>query len=268
MNRLDRPTAVPLALRLPLIALLAGLLGTASAPAQTLSLPAPQNVLLLAADASAEAVQDTLSIALQTTREGADAAAVQSQLRQILDAALTEARKAMRPGQVEVRTGAFSIYPRYAAKPAAGNSIVGWQGRAELLLEGRDIGAISQLAGRLGTLAGSGSSSNAASAAGLTVSRVAFSLSREAREAAEAEVASRAIAAFKARAERYARQFGFGAYSLREVSVGSSDVSAPMVQMRSARTMSAQSADESQPVEAGKATVTVTVSGSIQLSPR
>ena len=244
-----------------LLALLATLLGPAAAPAQTL-LPPPQNVLLLAADASAEVVQDTLTITLQTTREGADATTVQSQLRQTLDAALTEARKAVRPGQLDLRTGAFSIYPRYAVKPVAGNSIIGWQGRAELLLEGRDIGAISQLAGRLGNLGGAGAP------AGLTVSRVAFSLSREARDAAEAEVATRAIAAFKARADAYARQFGFGAYSLREVSVGTGDISAPVTQMRSVRSMSAQAADESQPVEAGKATVTVTVSGSIQLSPR
>lgn len=264
MNRLHRHTAV----------LLATLLGAASAAAQTLALPPPLNVLLLAADASSEVVQDTLTIALQTTREGADAAAVQSQLRQTLDAALAEARKAVRPGQLAVRTGAFSIYPRYAVKPVAGNGIVGWQGRAELLLEGRDIGAISQLAGRLGNLGGSGnlagstSAGVAANPAGLTVSRVVFSLSREAREAAETEVATRAIAAFKARADSYARQFGFGAYSLREVSVGSSDVAAPVAQMRSTRAMSAQAADESQPVEAGKATVTVNVSGSIQLSPR
>ena len=260
--------AVPPVSHLPLIALLAGLLGAPSAAAQTVALPPPQNVLVLSADASAEVVQDTLSIALQTTREGADASAVQSQLRQTLDTALAEARKAVRPGQVDVRTGAFSIYPRYAVKPVAGNSIVGWQGRAELLLEGRDIGAISQLAGRLGGLAGAGGPGSAANPAGMTVSRVAFSLSRDAREAAEADVASRAIAAFKARADRYARQFGFGAYSLREVSVGSSDVSTPMVQLRSAKAMSAPAGDESQPVEAGKATVTINVSGSIQLSPR
>ena len=249
------------------LALLATLLGPAAAPAQTL-LPPPLNVLLLAADASAEVVQDTLTITLQTTREGADATTVQSQLRQTLDAALTEARKAVRPGQLDLRSGVFSIYPRYAVKPVAGNSIVGWQGRAELLLEGRDIGAISQLAGRLGGLAGAGGPGSAANPAGMTVSRVAFSLSRDAREAAEADVASRAIAAFKARADRYARQFGFGAYSLREVSVGSSDVSTPMVQLRSAKAMSAPAGDESQPVEAGKATVTINVSGSIQLSPR
>ncbi len=230
-------------------------------PAAAQILPPPQNVLALAADASTEVLQDTLTISLQTTREGPDAASVQSQLRQTLDAALAEARKAASPGQVDLRSGGFSLYPRYANKPGANNSIVGWQGRAELLLEGRDIAAISQLAGRLGSLGGS---------AGMLVSRVAFSLSRDAREAAEAEVTGRAIARFKARAESYARQFGFGGYSLREISVGGGEVVSAGMQpmLRVARTMAAPAADEAQPVEAGKATVSVTVSGSIQLSPR
>ncbi len=245
-----------------LAALVVGALVTQAAPAQTLA--PPQNVLLLASEASAEVVQDTLTIALQASRDGPDAAGVQSQLRQVLDAALVEARKAVRPGQLELRTGVFSIYPRYATKPTGGNAIVGWQGRAELLLEGRDIGAISQLAGRLGNPGSSGSSG------AMTVSRVMFSLSREAREAAEADVASRAIARFKGRAESYARQFGFGGYSLREVNVGGGDFAPPVGQplLRGARAMASAGADEVQPVEAGKALVSVTVSGSIQLSPR
>ena len=256
-----RSAALPLRLGL-LISLSAGWASTASA--QMVALPAPQNVLVLATDASAEVQQDLLTITLQTTREGSDAAAVQSQLRQTLDAALAEARKAVRPGQMEVRTGAFSLFPRYAVKPAGVNAITGWQGRAELLLEGRDIAAISQLAGRLGSVGGGTGN------AGMTVARVAFGLSREVREATEADVAARAIDKFKARAETYAKQFGFGSYSLREINVGSGDVQAPAGQpmMRLARVAAAPMVDESQPVEAGKATLTVNVSGSIQLSPR
>ena len=245
----------------------AGLLGAGGAAAQML--PPPQNVVSLAAEASAEVAQDTLTITLGATREGVDATAVQSQLRQVLDAALVEARKAQRPGQLEPRTGVFSLYPRYNPKPGAGPSISGWQGRAELILEGRDIGAISQLAGRLGSLGGLGGVGNVGGAPGLVVSRVAFSLSREAREATEAEVATRAIGRFKGRAESYARQFGFGSYSLREVTVGAGEVGAPVQMLRAVRSATmAAPADESQPVEAGKAVVSVTVSGSIQLSPR
>jgi predicted secreted protein len=218
--------------------------------------PPPQNLVTLEAEASTEVTQDRLIIVLAATRDGTDAALVQSQLRQVLDTALTEARKSVRPGQLEVRSGSFSVYPRYSAKPGGGNQITGWQGRGELVLEGRDTAAVSQLAGRL---------------AGLTVQQVSFGLSREAREKAEAEVAAQAIAAFKLRAERYAQAFGFASYSLREVSVGGSSVGGggPVPTMRvAARAMSAGVADESQPVEAGKATVSVTVSGSIQLSPR
>ena len=244
--------------RLTLVISLAATLAlTLPVAASAQMLPAPQNVLQLSAEASAEVLQDLLTITLAVTREGVDATSVQSQLRQTLDAALTEARKAVRPGQLELRTGSFSLYPRYAVKPVAGNSITGWQGRAELQLEGRDIAAIGALAGKLG-------------GGGLVVSRVQFGLSREAREAAEAEVASRAISRFKGRAETYAKQFGFGSYSLREVAVGGGDLAPQMLQSgpRVARAMAATGADESQPLEAGKAVVSVTVSGSIQLSPR
>lgn len=224
-----------------------------AAPPLAVLQSAPQNVVNLSAEASREVPQDLLSITLAVTREGTEAATVQSQMRQALDAALTEARKVVRPGQLDLRTGGFSLYPRYSPKPVGGNAINGWQGRAELVIEGSDTAAISQLAGRL---------------TGLTVARVAFSLSREAREKVEAEVAALAIGRFKARAESYAQQFGFGSYSLREVAVGGAESGGLPQPMYRAAAMSARAGDESQPVEPGKTTVSVTVNGSIQLSPR
>jgi len=231
-------------------------IATAASAQTTVLQAAPQNLVSLTAQASADVPQDMVAITLQVLREGSDAASVQSQLRQTLDAALTEARKAVRPGQLAVRTGAFSLFPRYAnpSKPGAAPAISGWQGQAELVLDGRDIGAISQLAGRL---------------SGLTVSRVQPGLSREARDQAETEVAAQAIAQFKARAEAYARQFGFASYSLREVTVGGGELSAPQPQpMFRAAMAKVMSADESQPLAPGQTTVSVSVSGSIQLSPR
>lgn len=216
---------------------------------------APQNVINLSAEASREVPQDLIAITLTATREGSDAATVQGQLRQVLDAALADARRAARPGAVEVRTGAFNLSPRYAGKPGTAPVISGWQGRAELVLEGSDTGAISALAGRLSSL---------------TVARVGYGLSREARDKVEAEVAAQAIGRFKDRAEAHARQFGFASYSLREVSVngGESGSPAPAPMYRMAAAPMAAMAEQAQPVEPGKTTVTVSVSGSIQLSPR
>lgn len=245
---------IPGRLLLPLACLaMAGVVQAQSNPV-TVWQAAPQNVLNLSAEASREVPQDLLSITLAATREGADAATVQAQLRQALDAALAEARKAVRPGQLDLRTGAFQMSPRYAARTGAAPTIAGWQGRGELVLEGSDTAAISQLAGRLN---------------GLAVARVAFSLSREVRDKVEAEVAAQAIDRFKARAAAHAQQFGYASYSLREVSVqgGESGGPSPAPMFRAAAAPMAM-AEQAQPVEPGKTTVSVNVTGSIQLSPR
>ena len=235
--------------RLLAVAATAGLVAGAFSPAhaQTLqTLPTPQNVVSLNASATVEVNKDWLTVVFSTTREGADAAAVQSQLKQALDAALTEARKAAKPGQLEVQTGGFSLYPRYAAK----GGITGWQGSTELIVQGRDTQGISQLTGRVQTL---------------SIARVGFSLSREAREKVEGDVTAEAISRFRARADAVAKQFGFAGYSVREVSVsadgGQMQQQPMMVRSQAIKT----SADEALPVEAGKAVVTATVSGSVQM---
>ena len=78
-------------------------------------MPMPaQNVVQLSASGSVEVQQDLLSISMNTTREAPDAGTVQNQLKVALDAALAEAKKSAQPGQLDVRTGSFSLYPRYA----------------------------------------------------------------------------------------------------------------------------------------------------------
>lgn len=206
----------------------------------------PQNVVSLAASASLEMTMDWLTVTLGTTRDGPEAAAVQAQVRQALDAALTEARKAARPGDLLVRTGGFALHPRYGAKAA----ITGWQGSAELVLEGRDTAAVAQLAGRLQTL---------------SITRVQWSLSREAREKVEGDVTAQAIARFRSRADEVARHFGAGGWTVREVNVA--DHGQPPVDPGPRLRMQAMAAApaEALPVEAGRTLVTVTVSGSVQL---
>ncbi len=211
--------------------------------------PPPQDVLSLSTSASTELTRDVMNLVLSTTREGVDAQAVQAELSKALQAALAEARKLAKPGQVDVSTGNFSLYPRYAQNPAKGgkSSITGWQGTAELRIDGRDVQAISSLVARIDTL---------------SVARVGFSLSREAREQVEEQVAAEAISRFRSKAEVYARQFGFKNISVREVQVNSNDQMQPMM-MKDMRAMAASA--EALPTEPGKATVTATVNGSVQM---
>ncbi|HEV7914227.1 MAG TPA: SIMPL domain-containing protein [Albitalea sp.] len=207
--------------------------------------PAPSGVVNLSSTAAIDVARDLMSVTLTQTREGADANAVQAALKQALDAALAEAKRVAKPGQVDVQTGNFSLYPRYTNKGV----MSGWQGAAELVVEGRDMPAIGQLVGRISTM---------------TVARVVQGLSRELREKSEAEVSAQAIARYRAKAADYAKQFGYAGYAIREVNVTASEPPGGPVPMMRAKAMSAQE-DASLPVEAGKAPVAVTVSGSVQM---
>ena len=207
----------------------------------------PRNVVQLSATGMVEVQQDLLVLNLSTSKEGADAAAVQAQLKQALDAALTEAKRNAQPGQLDVRTGPFGLYPRYGKD----SKITGWQGRAELVLEGRDIARITATAGKIQTMA---------------IHQVAFGLSREARAKVEGEAQTQAIDQFKARATELAKGFGFSNYSLREVAVNSNEMQpGPRPRMMAAEAKMGSYSDSAVPVEAGKAQVIVTVSGSVQM---
>ena len=207
----------------------------------------PRNVVQLSASGTVEVQQDLLVLSLATTKEGADAATVQTQLKQALDAALAEAKRNAQPGQLDVRTGPFGLYPRYGKD----SKITGWQGRAELVLEGRDFARITATAGKIQTMA---------------IHQVAFGLSREARAKVEGEAQTQAIEQFKARAAELAKGFGFSNYSLREVAVNSNEMlPGPRPRMMAMEAKAGSFSDAPVPVEAGKAQVVVNVSGSVQM---
>lgn len=227
----------------PAVAVVAGMLAAFGAQAQTV--PQPQNVVQLSADGQVEIAQDMLSMVLSTTKEGNDPAAVQNQLKNALDSALSEARKSALPGQMDVRTGSFGLYPRYSKD----GKIASWQGSAELVLEGRDFSRITGTVGKI---------------SGMTLSRTGFGLSREQRAKVEGDAQSQAIERFKAKATDLSRSFGFKGYSLREVAVNTSD-SSPMPRPRMMAMEAKAASDAPVPVEAGKSTVTVNVSGSVQM---
>ena len=214
--------------------------------AQTMPQSTLQNVAQLAASGSVEVQQDLLSISMSTTRDGADAGTVQTQLKQALDTALTQARQVALPGQLDVRTGNFSLYPRYGKD----GKINGWQGSTELVLEGRDFARITTTAGKIQTL---------------SLANVSFALSREQRAKVEGEAQTLAIERFKAKALEVAKGFGFTGYTLREVSINANDqgyTPRPRVMSMQAKSDMTEAAV---PVEAGKSTVLVNVSGSVQM---
>ena len=222
---------------------------SATATAQGVATP-PSGVLTLTTSASIEVAKDTMAVTFSSVREGRDAQAVQSALAQALDAALSEARKVARAGQVEVQTGNFALHPRYSTPETRGGSpvITGWRGSAELVVHGKDMTAIAQLTGRIGTM---------------SIARVTYGLSREGREKVEAEAIAQAIVRWRAKALQMSQHFGYTGYTVREVSVATDEPRGAVVPMMRAQSMAAA---EALPVEAGQAEVTATVSGAAQMT--
>lgn len=210
------------------------------------SLPAAvegkSNQLNLSARSTIEVANDVMTVTYSTLKEGTDAQAVQAALKQALDIALDEARKAAKPGQIEVETGNFSLSPRYTPP--------GWQGRAELVTTGKDQAGIARLAGRIQTM---------------SVTRVMHSLSREAREKAEAEATSQAVAKFRQRASEVTRLFGFSDFVIREISVTTSESSGEVPMVRARMNSAATVPEVALPAEGGRGQVTVVVGGGVEM---
>jgi predicted secreted protein len=238
--------------RAPTLAALGAALLALGAQAQTP--PPPAGVLNLTTSATIEVTKDVLGVAFSVTREGNDAQAVQAALKQALDAALAEARKIAKPGgQVEVQTGNFSLYPRYGRPDPKGGqpTITGWIGSAELMVQGKDVAAIAQLTGRVQTM---------------TIQRVGYSLSKEAREKVEADAIAQAIARWRAKATQMSQQFGYTGYTVREVNVATNEAGPMPPQVAMMSRVKSMAAEESLPTEAGKGEVVATVSGSAQMT--
>ena len=208
----------------------------------------PVNVVQLSAQGTVEVRQDWMTATLSATKDGRDAATVQAQLQKLVEAAMTTLRHEAKNGEMELSTGNFSISPRYGNN----GKVEGWQGQAEIVLQGRDFVRITQAAAKVQDM---------------TLASMGFGLSREAREKVEGEAQAKAIENFRQRAAAITKSFGFAGYSLREVSVNSSDSSMrPMPRPRMMSMAKASYADAAPvPVEADRAEVTVSVGGSIQM---
>ena len=205
-----------------------------------------QNIAHLSANGWVEVPQDILTISMTTSRDGLDAATVQTQLKQALDSALAQARRFSETSLMDVRTGNFSLYPRFG-KDGKTNS---WQGSTELVLEGRDFLRITSTAGKIQSL---------------TVGQVSFSLSREGRSKVEAEAQAVAIDRFKVKALEISKGFGFSYFSLQDITVDSNDQGrSPQPRMLSVQ-VKTMTSESPLPVEVGKNTVSVTVSGTIKM---
>lgn len=218
--------------------LLAGTGALAAEPAQP-----HYNTVTLQAEAQREVQNDLLNATLYVEANDATPAGVANAVNKTVNAALRVAKEYK---DVRVRSGNNQTYPVYSRS----NQLQGWRGRGEIRIESRDFEAASAVIARLQP--------------GMQLANMGFSISREARRAAEDELAVEAIAAFKARAEVLRKALGGRGYKLQNVNV-SNGHNAP--QPRFALARAAPAAQEVVPInmEGGYSVIVVTASGAIEV---
>lgn len=218
----------------PLIAALA-LLGVSEAQAGT--------TVDLAAEASRPAANDQVQAVVFVEARGANPAVLARQVNQEIAGALQLIRG---KAGVQAKSGNQSTYPVYGRE----QKIEGWQMRSELVLESRDLGAVSELLGELQQRK-------------LAVGQVSQMPSPETRRKVEDEATRDAIRAFQARAEVIAAALG-KPWKIKQLSVSQQGGPQPVPVFRAARAMLAEAAPA--PLEAGESQLTTTVSGQIELA--
>jgi len=209
---------------------------------------APADVLSLDATVTSEIAPDLATIVLAIDREGADPAILSREVNQALTQALARAREA---SAVQAASGGYTTYPRQDNR----GKRTGWQLRAELILKSKDFTRLSQLAGQLGSQAGSD----------LQVTSSRFDVSPELRSAEENRLINAAADAFRNKANAAVKAFGFSGYRIREIQLGAAGQQSgprPVILRAMARE---GGADTGLPLESGRVTLSLTVSGSVQM---
>lgn len=203
---------------------------------------ASATALNLEAQASAKVDNDEMTVSLAAVRTGPSVAPLNESVLSALNDAARTARAV--PG-IEVRLGGVTTNPDWRdGKPA------GWQVRGELVLNSRDIKALSELSGRLGGK--------------LQFTGVSFGLSQETRLAQENRLLEEAAARFRARSAAAVKAFGYQRYEIEELALNQPLPPRPM--MRSMAVGEAAIASAAPlPAEGGESEVVVSVSGRIRM---
>lgn len=222
-------------------------LSTAAVVADPLHANQVYDQVELTTSAEQKVAQDLLIATLYTEHEGQRQAEIATRVNTTMQWAL-DAAKAV--AGVQAQTTQYHTWPVYANQST---TITGWRARQSLRLETRDQKLLGDLVGTLQEK--------------LAVESIGFEVSRASREAAEQALTTEALANFQARAQQVAAALGRPGYRLVRLSLGGGGGPQPsfaMHGMRAAADMAAAPAV----IQAGEQTLSISVTGTIQLEAR
>jgi predicted secreted protein len=194
--------------------------------------------------ATEDVANDTLVAVLTVQRDGSSARQLATEVNQVMAWALAKAKEAP---SIKAQTLDYQTSPIYQK-----NVVTGWRVSQSLRLEGRETAAVSDLVGALQER--------------LNLQQVGYEVSRERRKEVEDRLIGEAIAAFQARAKRVAADLQRRTFLLVQMDVSSGPAPMPVYRQRAMPMAMAEVAAASPAIEAGTQTITIGVTGEIELS--
>ncbi|MGD8843334.1 MAG: SIMPL domain-containing protein [Gammaproteobacteria bacterium] len=192
--------------------------------------------------AQREVLNDRAVATLSASAEDNNPANLAGQINDAMTWALKQVK--VRSG-VASRSGAYRTYPVYDDR-----RIVRWRGSQELRLESGDMERLAQLIGKLQER--------------LQVQSMQFLISADKRQEVEAGLTQEALGAFRQRADLICKALGASGYRLMDISVTTGG-HRPPVPVYAEAVAAGRAALATPAIEQGTGTVTVQVSGRIQL---
>jgi predicted secreted protein len=220
------------------------LLAAQTAPAAEKE-PTPRDQVSFHLAATREVPNDWVVATLGVEEESADAAALASRVNRRMADALALAKGDQR---LSVSSGAYTTHPVYDK-----SRIVRWRASQDMVVEGADVGAITEIAGKL-------------QAQGLLLRSVAFSVAPETKKRIEEELIVEALGEFRGRAGLIARGLGRRGWNLLSVEIGESGLPPPVPIYR-AQTLAMEAFDKGAPpaFESGRSTLRVDLNATVEL---
>lgn len=192
--------------------------------------------------ASMEVENDIQIAVLYAQKEGSDPGLLSDQVNQLISKAVQQTKQQK---NIKVTTQSYQTTPRYHQQ-----KLTGWRVRQSIRLESQDSQAMSNLLGSLQSV--------------LALESLSYNISAKRRSAAEEKLTTQAINAFRKRAEQITQQMGRSHYRLIEMSLQTNDQPPQPYRMR-ANMMALESASSAPTIESGSQTLSVEISGSIEL---
>lgn len=197
----------------------------------------------LQAAARSELPNDEMVVQLAVERAGPTTQKLNDEVLNALNLAIVKAKTV---NGVKARLGSVTTFPEWDQQ----GKRTGWRVRGVIMLEGKDLRATGALAGEL--------------SADLQIAGVSFRLNEAARAKEESRLLKEAATAFNERAKETAAAFGFSSFELKTLNINHATPDPPrplQMEMRAATMASSPSV----PTDGGDATVTLTISGSVEL---